>query len=438
MGSLNSEPLFDQSTNFSTIAEIHSPPATVAPAANSSNPGLPTKPASYSPLPSPPVALELHIVEDSGETGSTILSSPPKSTPSSLLSSPSVFAQPRPLYSTKANPGPHSTIDVSASVLNTELDSLVVLSQIITTTTSSSMSIAGPGNRDLSPTKPASPSYSSGIKPASPLASVPKSHSPTSLVATKKTLEFGSHGASNGISHVLSPEPKAASPVPIPVSAVTTTSPQYFTPPKSVSPFSVPKTSSPKPPSEQSEVTSVTPRPTPPTGFGTPPRDSSLDDALDNLLAMSFTKPGNEVPRVVPKLIQATRPEVFEEPITPADRRMMHPDTHTESEVGDGLLEDQSDCRSDLLDWADMELKLSYDGADGSMTPMTEASWMDESLTPSSCPGTPDAQMDLPMLQPANPMDRISASGHVWTGLAVFYSSALCHCTIKCHGLLLS
>ena len=116
---------------------------------------------------------------------------------------------------------------------------------------------------------------------------------------------------------------------------------------------------------------------------------ASLDEALDKLLSMSFTpKPESEA---LLSFAQASAlsaeplQEVFEEPIVSMDRRDVRPDTQTESDY-------QSDGRSDL-DWAEMELKMVYEGTDGSMTPMTEASWMDESLTPSTCPGTPDAQM---------------------------------------------
>lgn len=153
----------------------------------------------------------------------------------------------------------------------------------------------------------------------------------------------------------------------------------------------------------------------PPTTLESTTPEPSLDDALNKLLAMSFNKP--EMTSPIPacagsRLTSEVQPEIYEATIVATDRSEIHPDTNTESELGDGLLEDQSDCRSDL-DWADMELKLVYDGPDGSMTPMTEASWMDESLTPSSCPGTPDAQMDLSMVHSAGTMDRISASGHV-------------------------
>ncbi|XP_038135963.1 flocculation protein FLO11-like isoform X1 [Cyprinodon tularosa] len=49
---------------------------------------------------------------------------------------------------------------------------------------------------------------------------------------------------------------------------------------------------------------------------------------------------------------------------------------------------------------------------EGTLTPMTESSWMDECFTPSSCPGTPDATLDLPTQQPSA-VDRLSASGQL-------------------------
>lgn len=49
---------------------------------------------------------------------------------------------------------------------------------------------------------------------------------------------------------------------------------------------------------------------------------------------------------------------------------------------------------------------------EGTLTPMTESSWIDECYTPSSCPGTPDATLDLPTQQPSA-VERLSASGQV-------------------------
>ncbi|XP_034440759.1 proline-rich protein 36-like isoform X1 [Hippoglossus hippoglossus] len=49
---------------------------------------------------------------------------------------------------------------------------------------------------------------------------------------------------------------------------------------------------------------------------------------------------------------------------------------------------------------------------EGTLTPMTESSWMDECFTPSTCPGTPDATLDLPSQQPSA-VERLSASGQL-------------------------
>ncbi|XP_035377739.1 paxillin isoform X3 [Electrophorus electricus] len=422
LGSLNSEPLFDQSSSFSTVVEVHSPPATITPVCSP-----PSKSASYSPLPSPPEALVLHIVEDSTEAGATTSSSVAKSIPSSPLFASLAFAPPSSRRSPAAQPG--SVADASASALNAELESLAALSR---TTSTSTVSSSNPGDGGRCPAGPESPSVSAGIKSVSPptCMSSSKPPTPTSLPASRKTPEGVSPSvplASNGLHHVTSPEPKPAAPstsattVPIALTLSESLIIQSPSPPKHASshlttPPMVPKVSSPRPQAEQPESVTVTPRPPPPLGLEAPALEHSLDDALDDLLAMSFGKPGGDVPgtaSAAPKPNLAARPAVFEEVIVSVDRRVTQPDMHAESEAGDGLLEDQSDCRSKLLDWADVELKLPYDGADGSVTPVTEASWMDDSLTPSSCPGTPDAQIDMPSLQPTSPMDRISASGHI-------------------------
>ncbi|XP_028826853.1 paxillin a isoform X2 [Denticeps clupeoides] len=47
---------------------------------------------------------------------------------------------------------------------------------------------------------------------------------------------------------------------------------------------------------------------------------------------------------------------------------------------------------------------------DGSLTPMTDAGWIDDS--PTSCPGTPDVSLDLPLLQPSA-VERLSASSQL-------------------------
>ncbi|XP_058245753.1 protein piccolo isoform X1 [Hemibagrus wyckioides] len=419
LGSLNSEPLFDQSNSCSAIAEIHSPSAIADPTIGSPAPSLPSKPNCYFPLPSPPVPVELHIVEDSNET--VLQSSGQKSALSALHSTTSTLSSSP--FST-SNPSPDPGISDSVSMLSTELEKHVVLSQKInttttTTTTTTKVSTTSPGNQQHIPANPES-LFSSSETKSTLVFPVPiaKSESTVSQPENLKTSQKDNF--LSNVCLVTSPEPKtaAASPIftflsesPI-IHSLSSTKPTSPTPP--VSFLSVPKTLSVS--VVLPESVTVTTRPRPPMKPEAPALEPSLDVALDNLLTMNFSKPEAESQNVatsVCKMNSAEHTEVFERPYASVDCRVVQPDMHTESEEGDGLLEDQSECRSELLDWADMELKLSYDRADGSMTPMTETSWMDDSLTPSSCPGTPDAQMDLPTLHPFNTMDRISASGHI-------------------------
>jgi len=62
--------------------------------------------------------------------------------------------------------------------------------------------------------------------------------------------------------------------------------------------------------------------------------------------------------------------------------------------------------------WEDEEGMYPSLSRDGTLTPMTESSWMDECMTPSTCPGTPDVMQDLPSQQPSA-VERLSASGQV-------------------------
>ncbi|XP_052460938.1 uncharacterized protein LOC128019031 isoform X1 [Carassius gibelio] len=408
LGSLNSELMFEQT---STVAEIH-PPHTTA-VSKSLSPNC----TQYYPSLSPLSNFDLHIVEDSGEPGA-----PPQ--PSSVVPKPYSQLSPPVASSPRCSPVPDldldSSIEVSASLLSSQVESLVALSQTITTTSTS-------GDGDMCSIRERSPSAklpNTGLKSYLPII---KSPSPTSAPAVSRSNERVSPLLTPASIHLYlsSSEAKPMSPVPsLPISPLPAVSESpslslpkaVSTPPVLYSSSSVvvPNSPSPKPLSGQSDST-VSLKPLPPTWLESATYEPSLDDALDNLLAMSFSRPENEAPitaSTASQLASEGQSEVYEETRVAADRSNIYPDIHTESEVGDGLLEDQSDCRSDL-DWADMELKMAYEGPDGSLTPMTEASWMDDSLTPSSCPGTPDAQMDIPMLHMAGTVDRISASGHI-------------------------
>lgn len=273
------------------------------------------------------------------------------------------------------------------------------------------------------------------------VCSVPdaKSQSPVSQPGNIKTsIKDNSFiiQAFNDVCLMTSPEPESAARSPISTSAAVSDSPILQSPSPSKPSLTTPPISSVSSPKTSSvsavltEPVTVTTKPLPSMRPKAQTVEPSVDDALDNLLTMNFSKPETQnLSTSVCKMNLAEQPEVFEETLVAVDRKVVQPDMHTECEAGDGLLEDL-DCRSELLDWTDMELKLSYDGADGSMTPMTEVSWMDDSLTPSSCPGTPDAQMDLPTLHPVSTMDRVSASGHVWRKLQCFTTPMenYCYC----------
>ncbi|KAM7422162.1 hypothetical protein PAMA_010301 [Pampus argenteus] len=227
-------------------------------------------------------------------------------------------------------------------------------------------------------------------KSASP-ETVPKSASPVSLP------------------RLSSPVPRIASPATVPTISSSTTEPKGFSPktvpknanpvivPKLYSPVTVPKgeTAAPKSPASVVQkkcivTDSSSPRASPvslaavPSNSQSSPltekqgrealdltwpcREPLLDKALDTLLAPDSTRPDENQPPAS---------------IMPGDE---------DEEEEDGIYPDFS--------------------REGSLTPMTESSWIDECFTPSTCPGTPDAAMDLPTQQPSA-VERLSASGQL-------------------------
>uniref|UniRef100_A0A8C8HQ54 Paxillin n=1 Tax=Oncorhynchus tshawytscha TaxID=74940 RepID=A0A8C8HQ54_ONCTS len=268
---------------------------------------------------------------------------------------------------------------------------------------------------DQNPLKSPSPSLERGITPPS----VTKSPSPL----TDMDLSLSTPTTTKS----LSPVPFSYSKSPTPLTASKAPSPSLVTYPKA-----------PPPPALTSPM--ISRRVLQPV----PAAEPSLDEALDKLLAMRLAKIENDkVPMEAPRL---KREVVHEKCIMPLDRREVQPDTtgstrngartgdeastHEETFTRDGsVISGHVDGYRELMDWADVELNMclqdGLDGGmtpnterpytDGSMTPTTEASWMDESLDGSSCPGTPDASLDLPLLQQAT-VDRVSASGHMAQG----------------------
>lgn len=202
--------------------------------------------------------------------------------------------------------------------------------------------------------------------------------------------------------------------------------PKLSSPPETANNLSTPhldvKPDSASPPSSSTSVPPLLAFSPPVLDSGPlPMMESSLDEALDKLLAMSFAQNHVSSPHQQVEEQCEEEEEVQEELVLPVDRSSVRPDTFASTTITDESVDGNGD-----LDWADEELSMSFqdgmDGSgtpyterpftDGSMTPLTEASWMDESMTPSSCPGTPEAGLDLPLLQTPT-MERVSASGHV-------------------------
>ncbi|XP_032368613.1 mucin-5AC isoform X1 [Etheostoma spectabile] len=220
-------------------------------------------------------------------------------------------------------------------------------------------------------------------KCASPV-SIPRLSSPVPKIASPVTVPNISSSASI---------PKTSSPETVPMTAC------LVIPPRILSPVTVPKTQTANPKSPASVIrkkytvsstsspgaspvpfadvssNSLFPPPTEKQGgeildLTWPCREPLLDDALDKLLAPKYTQMSENQP--------------------PASIMLGDEDRSWEEE--DGIYPDLS--------------------REGTLTPMTESSWMDECFTPSTCPGTPDATLDLPTQQPSA-VERLSASGQL-------------------------
>ncbi|XP_044221372.1 proline-rich protein 36-like isoform X1 [Thunnus albacares] len=393
--------------------------------------------ACASPLFSLPAGLELHIDEDGGDSGASVLhpNRPPPHSPISSLSAASDLDL-------------ESAIDVSATLLSSQTNSLLLLTQAASSNSNLLRNSPSPSNTttpsltsvntvlDHKSSKSSSPS----VEQVSPSATVcklscaPETMSKGAVSIHDLNLNFSPSPPCKDLTPSIS-VPKTPSPLPAAVSI--SPSPANFSSktssPSAISPSPLAFTS----PTIHSRLL-MEPPPTSqrasPLAVQQPPMvEPSLDEALDKLLEMGFAQNHTAAHVEEPQLQMEAQclsrgvQEVHEELILPMDRNSMQPDTFasTTNTITDESVDGGTDGNVDL-DWADEELSMSFhdglDGTmtpyterlytDGSMTPMTEASWMDESMTPSTCPGTPDVGLDLPLLQPPS-MDRLSASGHI-------------------------
>lgn len=218
-----------------------------------------------------------------------------------------------------------------------------------------------------------------------------------------------------------SPVPKCVSPVIVPNSS----SPVAF--PKSASPETILKGGSPENVSKSSSPVSIPRLSSPVSKFASDAPNISSSAIMPKSPALitrkTYTLQGTDSPRASPV-----------QPFVTSDRP---------SSQGGEMVDLTWPCREPLLDDTLDKLllpdstQLSYnqlpatylpgdedrsweeeDGMypdlsqEGTLTPMTESSWLDECFTPSTCPGTPDAALDLPIQQPPA-VERLSASGQV-------------------------
>lgn len=392
-------------------------------------------PTLSSPCPSSlfsmPTGLELHIDEEGRDSHlSTNCQHPfPPHSPVSSLSTAS-----------ETGFEPDFDIDVSATMLSSQLQSLVVLTHAASNHSSNLLRTSS------------SPSTTPSLTSVNTVLDHKSSSSSAECISPSAKHHYESDTAAKGpfscndlkmgfynrtCNHNLSPYSGPKTPSPLPGDPPSPSTVHILS--KISSPSLVASVTAPSPPTfNSSQISSkellgptlTTHRVSPHGGHQSPVMEPSLDEALDSLLAMSFPKHNAmackaDMPTEDPCLSSSVC-EVHEDPVLPMDRSSVQPDMFAGSTVTtDGSLYGGMDGHGDL-EWADEELSVSLnDGLDGTITPyterpytdgsmtsLTEASWMDESMTPSSCPGTPDVALDLPLMQPAT-MDRVSASGHV-------------------------
>lgn len=260
----------------------------------------------------------------------------------------------------------------------------------------------------------------------------PVSHSPEGKTASPATVRKLSSPVLKSASPVTVPTisspvtvPKAASPEPVPKSASPVSFPRLSSPvPKVASPVTVPNIESSSP-----ETLSKSPSPIILPRLSSPVTVPKIDSAAPKSPAPVTKKTWTNSPRASP--VQLANVASGSISSTPSEKQ------------GSEILDLTWPCREPLLDDA-LDKLLSPDptlpsgsqtpasalpgdedrsweeedgiypdlSREGTLTPMTESSWIDECYTPSTCPGTPDATLDLPSQQPSA-VERLSASGQV-------------------------
>uniref|UniRef100_A0A673WUB5 Paxillin-like n=1 Tax=Salmo trutta TaxID=8032 RepID=A0A673WUB5_SALTR len=346
-----------------------------------------------------PVPLELHIDEDA-------CFGPPSSTPLSAASASSVLlASSQSLQYTQIHTQLGGVTDPSVrTTLTSHMESLTVVannpSHTLPKTPYPSVAPVVKYNSPAVDTKTTktpnpvtvakTPSLVPFAKTLSPMTLV-KTPSPITVAKTLGPVMVAKSPSPVPIPKSLSPLPVAKSPrpvlvakSPIPVSVAKSPTPKTITLPQSapIDPSSPLKEKHPETPAAQ---LAEPPTACPDLGITWPCREPLLEDTLGRLLSFDFTLPEGEVEHAK--------------------------ETHQDKEELYTMAGDKERT------WEDKESinprhSTSLDGREVTMTPLNKASWMDDCLTPSTCPGTPETTLDLPLNQPSA-VERLSTSGQL-------------------------
>ncbi len=430
--------------------------------------------SSYTTPSSTPLQLELHIDEDgsSAQTvsaGSIIVIAPSKSPQYSQTqqkdddNSGSVISKISQVESLSISsticPSSQTEVNSPTHLQDTEV-SVSKVSSLVLSSSSRAPTARGPSpvvvfkspspvtvSVDPNPILTAKSPGPPDLKSPSPIS---KSNSPSPISQSREAKT----ASPVTVPRLSSPVPKSASPVPVPNISSSSTVPKSASPetvPKSASPVSLPRLSSPVPKiaspvtvpniSSSSNVPKSSNPETFPKNAGpvklsrplspvtVPKSDGAVLKSPSLVTRKTFTVPCSSSPRASPLNLAAL----------PSNSLSSYSSEKQRSEI----LDLTWPCREPLLDDA-LDKLLSADSTqlsenqppasfmpededrsweeedgiypdlsrEGTLTPMTESSWMDECFTPSTCPGTPDATLDLPMQQPSA-VERLSASGQV-------------------------
>ncbi|XP_017278332.1 paxillin a isoform X1 [Kryptolebias marmoratus] len=427
-------------------------------------------PSDYTALSCTPLSLELHIDEDgcsvpASSYGSSVTTASSKSfqyshvqqrndggTVTSEVSRLESFSTSKPFGQTEVSSPTHTLgTKVSTSTGVSARSSSPVAAKSPLTVSKIASPILRDKSRpvDVKSKSPVPKSFSPVHIGHSPLA-VTNSYSPLTVSTAAEAAPKRASPVT--VPRLSSPVPKSVSPVPVPaisspLAIPKSASPDLFS--KSASPLTIPRLSSPVP-------RTASPL-TVPNIFSSSTFPKSCGSEIIPRSSSPVTLPRLSSPVMVPKiesLVAKSSPQVtrktFAASGTSSPRASPVLSTTVPSNIPNGsetkggnLLDLTWPCREPLLDDA-LDRILSPDSSrltenqppasimptdedrfweeedgiypdlsrEGTLTPMTEFSWMDECFTPSSCPGTPDVALDLPIQQPSA-VERLSASGQV-------------------------